>query len=250
MSMELNRHLRHAPNISKGERVASLIGGAALALYGIRKRSRVGYAMAVVGGDLIRRGTTGYCYFYQAIGLRTAAVGQGAHVSVPYQLGIRVDQTITVKRPREEVYRFWRQLDNLPRFMRHLEAIQDLGGNRSHWIAKGPADRTVEWDAEIINEKEGELIGWRSLEGADVENAGSVSFRDALGGRGTKITVELQYNPPAGALGAAVAKLLGKEPSQQITEDLRRFKALMETRDVPITEGQPTMLNKTAESHT
>ena len=157
---------------------------------------------------------------------------------MPYEVGVRVDRAITVNKPREEVYRFWRNPENLARFMKHLESVKVLDDGRSHWIAKAPAGKTVEWDAEVINEVENELIAWRSLPGAGVDNAGSVQFNDAPGGRGTIVKVELQYNPPGGVVGAWLSKLWGEEPSQQINEDLRRFKALMETGEIPTTEGQ------------
>jgi uncharacterized membrane protein len=143
--------------------------------------------------------------------------------------GIKVERTITVNRPREEVYSFWRQLENLPRFMDHLESVTVIDENRSHWVAKAPAGTKVEWDATIHNEIENELIAWRSLPGADVDNAGSVHFTPM--GNATEVRVVLSYDPPAGKLGASVAKLLGEEPSQQIEEDLRRFKQVMEATE-------------------
>jgi uncharacterized membrane protein len=157
---------------------------------------------------------------------------------VPYELGIRVERSVTVNKPREEVYRFWRDLENLPQFMKHLRSVRTLDAKRSQWIASGPAGRAVEWEAEIINEIENELIGWRSLEGSQVDNAGSVHFKD-VPGRGTEVRVLLQYNPFAGVVGATFAKLWGEEPSQQIAGDLRRFKQIMEAGEVPSTEGQP-----------
>jgi uncharacterized membrane protein len=123
--------------------------------------------------------------------------------------------------------------------MDHLESVRILDGKRSHWVAKAPLGTSVEWDAEIINEEANELIGWRSLEGADVPNAGSVRFRPAPGGRGTEVRVNLEYNPPTGKLGAAFAKLLGEEPERQVEEDLRRFKQWMEAGEIPTTAGQP-----------
>jgi uncharacterized membrane protein len=152
---------------------------------------------------------------------------------------IRVKKSITINRPPEEVYRFWRELQNLPRFMYHLEAVQKVDEKRSHWIAKGPAGRKVEWDAQIIEERPNELIVWRSLPGSDVDNSGSVRFERAPGGRGTVVGVELQYRPPVGAMGATVAKLFGEEPGQQVEEDLRRLKQVMEAGEILTTEGQP-----------
>jgi uncharacterized membrane protein len=152
---------------------------------------------------------------------------------------MRVDRAITINQPRGEVYRFWRNLENLPRFMKHLESVQLIDDYRSHWVAKGPAGRKVEWDAVIHNEIPGEVIGWRSLPGADVDHAGSVLFSDAPGERGTEVKIELQYNPPAGMVGAAIAKLWGEEPTQQIEEDLRRLKQILEAGEIATIEGQP-----------
>lgn len=153
--------------------------------------------------------------------------------------GIHVTHSFTINRPRAELFAFWRQFDNLPRFMNHLQSVKTSGGNRSHWVAKAPAGRTVEWDAEIINEVPDETIAWRSLAGADVDNAGSVRFIDHPGGRGTIVKVSLDYIPFGGRVGQIVAKFFGEEPKIQITEDLRRFKRLMETGEIPTIDGQP-----------
>ncbi len=145
--------------------------------------------------------------------------------------GIHVSRAITVNRPRDEVYRFWHDFENLPKFMAHLESVRMRDGH-SHWTAKGPAGKTIEWDAEIAIDRPNDTIAWRSREGADVMNQGSVRFLPAPGDRGTEVRVELHYDPPAGALGRAVAKLFGREPGQQIEGDLRRFKQVMETGEV------------------
>ena len=142
--------------------------------------------------------------------------------------GFRVDESIRIDRPVEDLYRFWRNLSDLPRFMSHLERVDELGGNRSHWVAKGPAGMRVEWDAEVINEVPNKVIGWRSLPDSDVTTAGSVHFERTADGA-TQLTVHLQYAPPAGRLGKIVAQLFGDEPSQAIREDLQRFKSLVAT---------------------
>lgn len=151
---------------------------------------------------------------------------------------VRVEKVIAIDRAPDELYRFWRQFENLPRFMRHLEAVRQIGQNRSHWRAKGPAGTSVEWEAEIVDERPGELISWRSLPGADVENAGSVRFERAPGGRGTFVRVKMEYHPPGGFFGASIAKLLGEEPDIQVQRDLYRFKQIIETGQVVTTEGQ------------
>jgi uncharacterized membrane protein len=239
--MQIITHRKHAVNITQAERIVSAIGGGILAAAGLGRRSPAGIAMALLGGDLLRRGITGHSYAYEALGIRTAPLGQGAETtSVPYELGIRVDKGVTIARPRAEVYRFWRQLSNLPRFMSHVVSVTETGDGRSHWIAQAPAGRTVEWDALIHNEVDGQRIAWRTLEGSAVAHAGSVLFRDAPGGRGTEVLVELQYNPPAGALGAVVASLWGREPGQQIQQDLHRLKAILEAGEVLRIDGQPS----------
>jgi uncharacterized membrane protein len=151
--------------------------------------------------------------------------------------GIHVEEAVTVSRPPSEVFRFWRNFENLPRFMNHLRAVSQREAGISHWVARGPAGMNVEWDARIINEIDGRLIAWQSLEGSEVSTAGSVNFRETP--RGTEVRVHLQYSPPAGKLGAAVARLLGEEPTVQIHDDLRRFKQLIETGEIPTTTGQP-----------
>jgi uncharacterized membrane protein len=233
-------------NVGQTERWISGLAGGALALYGLTRRTWGGAVLALVGGTLIHRGSTGHCYMYQATGFNTAEGTDNPLVSVPAGHGIKVEKSITINRSPEELYRFWRNFENLPRFMNHLESVRTTEGNRSHWVAKAPAGSTVEWDAEIYNEKEGELIAWRSLEGADVDNAGSVRFEPATGGRGTTVRVTLKYDPPGGAIGALFAKLFGEEPSQQIEEDLRRFKQVMEAGEAATTEGQSSGRSATA----
>jgi uncharacterized membrane protein len=230
-------------NVGQVERWASAVGGGALAVYGLTRGSLGGIALALVGAALVQRGYSGHCNLYEAIGYNSAgdpSLRNRDNVSVPAERGIKLEQSVTINRPAGELYRFWRDFENLPRFMHHLEAVHTTGEGRSHWVAKGPAGTKVEWDAEVYNEKEGELIAWRTLEGSQVASAGSVRFEAAGGGRGTTVRVVLKYDPPGGALGAAVARLFGENPEQQISEDLRRFKQLMETGETTTTEGQPT----------
>ena len=151
--------------------------------------------------------------------------------------GIHASGTCIVNRSPEEVYTFWRRFENLPRFMRHLESVEDLGGGRSRWRARGPAGMEVQWEATIVADDPGRVITWRSLEGSDVDNAGAVRFESAPGGRGTIVKVNMEYMPIGGALGAAVAKLFGEEPEQQMDDDLRRFKQVMEVGEVVVSEA-------------
>ncbi|HEU4900175.1 MAG TPA: SRPBCC family protein [Actinomycetota bacterium] len=146
---------------------------------------------------------------------------------------------VTIRHPVEVVYGYWRDFSNLPSFMNHLASVQVHGNGRSHWTANAPAGRTVEWDAEIVEDKPNERIAWRSLEGSQVPNSGVVWFTPAPGDRGTEVRVELTYDPPAGVLGKVVAKLFGEEPQQQVTDDLRRLKQVLETGQVVLSEGSP-----------
>lgn len=142
-----------------------------------------------------------------------------------------VGRAVTINRPREEVYAFFRDLSRLPSFMENVERVEMLDSNRYHWVVKAPAGKTVEWTARITAEQPSELIAWTSEEGGDVANSGRVEFRDA-GQRGTVVVATLAYDPPAGALGKLVAKLFQREPAIQARRDLRRLKQLMETGEV------------------
>ncbi len=149
---------------------------------------------------------------------------------------VPVNKSIIVNAPPEEVYQFWHDFENLPRFMRYLESVQVTGEGRSHWVAKAPGG-TVEWDAEITEDRPNQLISWRSLEGSEVANTGTVRFEQAAGGRGTVVRVELDYSPPGGAAGALVAKLMGEDPDGQMQVDLRRFKQIVEIGEVVVSDG-------------
>jgi uncharacterized membrane protein len=212
-------------NVADVERWLSVVAGSALAAYGLKRRSIPGLVLAGLGGALVWRGATGHSLLYEALGVSTAP-DRGEQVSVPYGRGIRVEKSVTINSTPEKLYSFWRNFENLPRFMDHLQSVEVIDEKRSHWVAKGPAKIKAEWDAEIINEIPNELIGWRSVDGSRVDNAGSVHFTPAS--RGTKVRVLLRYDPPAGAIGAAVAKMFGEDPAKQVKEDLQRLKELIE----------------------
>src|SRR5262249_36368579 len=224
-------------NISEPERWISVISGGAMVVGGLKRGGISGLVLAALGGVLAYRGAQGHCDVYAALGINTAEK-RNRMTSVKHGEGIKVEKSVTIRKQPKEVYQFWRNFENLPRFMNHLEAVRVIDNNRSHWVAKAPAGKTVEWDAEIINEKENELIAWRSLDDADVPNAGSVHFTEAPNGRGTEVKVVLNYAPPGGTLGALFAKLFGEEPEQQVDEDLRRFKQILEAGETPSIEGQ------------
>lgn len=154
--------------------------------------------------------------------------------------GILVHESVTINATSEELYRFWRALENLPGTMSHLESVTDLGGGRSHWVARAHGLGRFEWDAEIINDEPGGLIAWRSLPDSDVSSAGSVHFEQAGAGSGTRVTVRLQYDPPAGKIGALVAKAFGEDPAQQIRDDLQRLKRRLESGNIGTTINQET----------
>lgn len=183
-------------------------------------RGRLGVATAAVAGVTALDVIT-------AARLSRAAIGAGSA-----ERGIEVVKAITIARTPREIYRYWRQLDNLPRFMEHLESVQPLGDKRSVWRVKGPAGRLVEWEAEIVDDRPGESIAWRSLPGADISNAGRVDFVAAPGGRGTEVRVHMRYEPPAGRFGRGIAMLFGKDPAMQVAGDLRRLKQVVETGEV------------------
>ena len=225
-------------NVSEPERWLSVVAGAALAAYGLTRRTVSGIVIAGLGGGLVWRGATGRCPVYEQFGVSTAEEGEASHVSVPYGKGIRVEKSVIIDATPEALYAFWRNFENLPRFMDHLESVTVIDDKHSHWVAHGPVGIDAEWDAEIINEVPNELIGWRSVDGSRVDNAGSVHFKAATGGRGTELKVVLRYDPPGGALGAAISRLFGENPAWQVQEDLRRLKQLIETGELPTIEGQ------------
>jgi len=225
-------------NVGPMERWASLAGGAALVGYGLTRNSLGGTLLALLGGALAYRGLAGHCPGYQALGITTAEGRHGPATSVPAGHGCKIETRIAIQHPPAEVFRFWRNLENLPRVFQHLQEVKNLGNKRSHWVARGPLGKPVSWDAEIINERENELIAWGSLPNSEVATAGSVHFQPTLDGRATLVQVTLKYEPPAGALGGTIAKFLGADPQQEIEEDLRRFKQLMESGEASRTQPQ------------
>jgi len=203
-------------NVGRRERWISAVAAAAVAAYGLRRR-RGRRIVLPIAGALIGRAVSGRCAVNRMLGRNSALDDEPSSpvTSVRRGEGVRVDETIVLNRPRGEVYRFWRNLENLPRFMDHLEAVTMLDERRSHWTAKGPAGSRVEWDAEIHDEIPNELIAWRSLPGSEVDNAGSVHFMPTENGD-TEVRVVLR------------ARLLGEDPSRQVADDLRRLKQVVE----------------------
>lgn len=209
------------------ERWTSIISGGAMVLSGLQQRSLRGILMAIAGGGLVYQGAAGKSTIKQvedAIGLDHA---------------IRVEKTVTINRPVSDLYSFWRNLENLPRFMKHIKSVVVQDDTHSHWVANAPLGQDVEWDAVIVNDEPNHLIAWTSAEDAPIENSGFVRFQPTTGDRGTEVKVVMEYQPPGGKLAAAIAKLFGEEPEQQIGDELNRFKQLMEAGEIATTEGQP-----------
>jgi uncharacterized membrane protein len=231
--MELSRSdaEQHSSEIRELERWASLAAATAVVAYGLTRRSFPGVALAAAAATpFAYRGLVGKWPFENG-DTRTSLSGDR---------GIHVREAVRIERPVSEVFAFWRQLENLPQVLTHLEQVTELDNGRSHWVARGPADLGVEWDAEIINEVENKVIGWRSLPDSDIVTAGSVNFKTVRGGRETEVSVHLQYAPPAGRAGALLARIFGREPSQTVREDLRRFKQVLEAGEIPRTStGEP-----------
>ena len=221
-------------NVGDTERVISgLVGGGLLLRSALRPLSLASGLVALAGIALVYRSMTGFCPAYGAMGIDThdksdtAALGRR---KVHSNRSIKIEQSILVQRSAKDLYGFWRDLGNIPSVMSQVRSVESLDDRRSHWVINTiPGAPAVEWDAEIINEVENERIGWRTLQGAMVEHAGSVQFSPVDEGRKTKVTVTLQYDPPAGPIGAAIAGLFAQDPGQKIAKDLEQFKQAMET---------------------
>jgi uncharacterized membrane protein len=236
-----DRSAQNGINIGRSERLLSVISGGALAAYALRRRDWRGTTLALLGAELLRRGATGHCNLYQALGVSTAgdaeypARAPGEIVSdaatVDARKAIKIERTLTIARPRQELFAIWRNFERLPEFIPDLESVTSVGQGRSHWVAKLPGDKRVEWDSEIVNELPGQLIAWKTIGEPDVAHAGSVHFSDTADGRGTELRVVVDYEPPGGKLGAMIAtftRLFGQDPDAKIGEDLQRFKMTVE----------------------
>jgi uncharacterized membrane protein len=202
-------------NVGEGERIASIALGAGMVTFGLLRRSRAGWGLAITGAGLVYRGLSGTSMVYRALGIDRAGETRG-------NLGVKIEREVSIEEPAEKLYRFWRDVRNLPTIMANVKSVTVLSDVRSHWVVKGPMGRTLEWDAVIINDKPNELISWRT-EGARVESAGSVHFEARPDGS-TLVRVSLQYNPPGGELAHMIFALFGKDPGARIEEDLMRLK--------------------------
>ncbi|MBI2218859.1 MAG: SRPBCC family protein [Candidatus Rokubacteria bacterium] len=221
-------HFARGVNVGEGERVASAIGGGALLLYGLSRGAVAGWGLAGAGAALAWRGISGVCPLYRLLGIDRA----GDEGTIEGNLGVKVDRSIVVNAPPERIYAAWRNLENLPRFMSHLQEVEVLDRARSRWTVKAPAGIDLGWDAEIINEIPNELIAWRSVDSTLVRHAGSVHFERAPDGRSTLVRVSLQYDPPGGELGHAVLRFIGENADGQIAQDLIELKRAVEAGEL------------------
>ena len=240
-------------NVNPVERLISATAGGALLAYGLKKGGVFGSLLSVVGSGVALRGVTGHCQVYDAMGIdrsgidpatKMALTARSAKKSNTWNDGmlsgkVHVTKSLTINKSPAELYNFWHNFENLPKFMEHLESVKVTGDKTSHWKAKAPLGQSVEWDAETTSDIENVRIGWRSLEGATVPNSGVVEFLPTSN-RGTEVRVSLTYEAPGGVFGAMFAKLFGEEPSQQVYGDLYRFKSLMESGEVITVDGQPS----------
>lgn len=226
------------PNVGEVERIAAGLAGMALIAVGSRKSLLGSLPLVLLGGGLVMRSLTGHCPLYDRLGISTSCKAKGAGFGEVHE-GVLIKHSILVDRRPSDVFRVWRDLENLPHFMENVESVRTIDSKRSRWVVRSPVGPAVAFEAEIINERPEELIAWKTVSDADVEHAGSVRFHPIAGGERTEVEVELNYEPPAGRLGSAIAHLTGEDPEQQLRDDLRRFKQWMESRPVPHPSGQP-----------
>jgi uncharacterized membrane protein len=217
-------------NVDSSERLFSMVGGGLLITYMLRNRSPLSFAAGALGAELLYQGITGHSPIYKLLEKNTA-IGE--------DLPIELRKSVIINRDVSEIYEFWRNLENLPRFMEHVESVRTSADGNSHWTVHLSPRLTLEWDAEIIEDRPNEMIAWRSLPGSTVQTSGSVHFTPSTGNRGTQVTVMMAYQPPAGMAGELFARLQKAITAQQIHEDMRRFKRILEAGEIATTEGQP-----------
>jgi uncharacterized membrane protein len=225
-------------NVGKVERQVSVAAGVGTVALGVARRDLPGLLLAALGAGLLYRGASGHCSVYDALGVDSRKEHE---TNDEPNHTIRITAAFLIDKPCDELYRFWRDLENLPAIMSHLESVHVIDEKHSRWTATAPkiAGGSVEWDAEIVEDRPNERIAWRSLPNADLENWGSVEFTRAHGDRGSVVRVKMEYSPPAGRIGRWFAKLFGESPESQVREDLRRFKRMMEIGENLTTDGQP-----------
>jgi uncharacterized membrane protein len=234
-------------NVNDLERTASVVAGTALLIGAMRGKRKTMKTLA--GAGLVARGVSGYCPVNTVLG--RSRQRDDTRQALGGDRGVRIEESITVRRAPRDLYIFWRQLKNLPQVFSHLCSVEPTGPRTSHWVMEGPGGTRLEWDAEIINDVKPELIAWRSLPGSDIASAGSVSFRENLrsGQDATDVTVVMQYDAPGGAAARAVAWLAGMEPEQIVREELARFKESFEFGDPSVQFRKPSGVNDPFPGH-
>lgn len=239
--VEGDQSIANNRNVGDAERWVSVLGGTALAVWGLERRGLQGLALALLGGELIRRGATGRCMLYQALGVTTDGGSAGfiprsdapasRAATVRASRSVKVERSITVNRSPSELYQLWRDPANLPRWMEHVTSVERIDDRHAQWTMEGPAGHTMRWVAEVIVDVPNERIAWKSVADAEVPNAGSVHFDGDLGGGTTEVSVIMDYEPPGGLLGNSISKLLGRDPDEMVRTSLERFKEYAEGRN-------------------
>lgn len=231
-------------NVGEIERVLSVLGGGVLTLSGLQRFSLKGIALAILGGGLVYRGVTGHSNLYQKLEIMTSEKTPTIS-KLPGNQGIKIQRSMTINRAPEALYNFWHDVEKAPLYMKHIASVKTTGNNRSHWVAKLPMDTIVEWDSEMTQDEPNTLIAWQTIGKSPIASAGSVRFESAPTGRGTVVTLELEYYQQLGGeLGVAVGRLFGRFPEHEALENLHHFKALMEAGEVSTIEGQTSGRSK------
>ncbi|HSF10223.1 MAG TPA: SRPBCC family protein [Nitrospirales bacterium] len=217
-------------NIGALEQILSLGIGCGLIVHGLGQQPRRGILPLLFGSGLVIHGLTSHSRLYEAIGIDEL---HGSHIRHPLNRTVHLRESITINRSQEDLYSFWRDFKNLPRFMQNIVAVQELDERHSRWQARGPFNKNFHWEAEILEERQNELIKWRTIEiHSNLEHEGVLSLRRAAGNRGTILSLDCRWTPPGGVFGATMAKLLPDDPARQVSEDLRRFRQLMEAGEI------------------
>ncbi len=229
---------RAVVNVDPGERLLSAIAGGGFLALGLTRRSLPGIGLSILGGGLLYRALSGHCGVYQFLGI-DGLEAHNRNVGVPAQQGFKFETSLNIERPAAEPFTWWRRLENLPHVIDHLESVEQTTSTRSHWVAKGPLNTKIEWDAEIFEERPNELIAWRSIPGSQLDTAGSIHFRQVEGNRATMVELVLKYDPPGGKGGRYLAEWLGVDVEQELREGMQRFKRLIESRKPAPAMGEP-----------
>jgi len=224
-------------NVGKAERAGSAVLGGTLLTIGLARRSMGGLAAVVAGGGFLYRAVTGHCYLYEQLGLDTA--GSSSGVAGAPDSDAEAVGSITIGKSAEELERLWRDPETLARIVGNFAEVTPEGEGRHHWKLRAPLGRTLEWDSRTVEDAAGHGLRWESLEGAELPNEGEVRFRPAPAGRGTEATLRIRFDPPGGAIGGVVTKLLGFVPRLMASRTLHYFKSLAETGEIPTTDRQP-----------